>query len=238
MAEGFAGDRVLGVSFAIWWRNLGVIGFLGLLFFSPVLIWVAAGGDAPWLLLPAGLVLDGLFRAAVASSVFHHLAGGSFGWMRGVRVSLARSPIVVATTAIVILAVGLAALPSYLAGKAPLAAYALALIPLGVVCIFAVAIPAAAIERVRVATALARSVDLTRGRRLGVLVVVAVLGLFWKAADWLLALALPAASVFAGQVAAALVGSTLGAVTTGVLYHELRGRPGATETPPDLPEGV
>jgi len=225
MAE-FQGDRVLAASLRVWARNLGPIGLFGLVVFSPLLLWLVLGLDdahvVPFVAL--GLLLDGFFRGAVACAAVSRLRGGPFDLRQGVRAVRARLAVVTGTTVVVALSLGLAALPAFVSGSySRPAGIALSLVPVWVACVFSVAIPAAALERVGVAHVLARSIDLTRGRRLGVFVVGLVVGVPAIAVEWLLGVALQGGTAARAQVAAGFVISTLAAVVTAALYRELRG---------------
>lgn len=150
-----------------------------------------------------------------------HAVAGDLRVGRSLRAVLRRAPVVLATAVFVTVAATLAALPAVLAaGGRWLLVAALAALPVAVGCVFAVAVPVAAVEPVGVAAALGRSSDLTRGRRLGVLVVYVPLAL----PAWLAARALgggwPSAAV-------ALPFAALLGVATAVLHDELRG-PAAT----------
>jgi hypothetical protein len=227
MPAEFRGDRVIALSFRVWGRNLGAIGLLGLAFFAPVLLWAWSGvrGEGLWLLVALAALLEGCFRAAVSFAVDGRLRGGAFPALGGVRALLRRIAVVVGATAVPALAVGLSALPAVWALWTwwPLVLL-LGLLPLGVACTFSVAVPAAVLERRGVALTLARSVDLTRGRRLGILVVFLVVGLAGAALDGILGVALPSAMAIRAHLVVAFLTATLAAVTTGVLYAELVGR--------------
>jgi len=226
MAAEFRGDRVLAASFRVWGRNLGPIGLFGLVVFSPLLLWVVLGlhDDHVALFVALGLLLEGVFRGAVARAAVPHLRGAPFDLRQGVRAVRLRLGVVAGTTVVVALSIGLAGLPAFVAGSYSLAAgIALSLLPVWVSCVFSAAIPVAVLEPVGVTLALGRSVDLTRGRRLGVFVVGFVVTVLAAGTESLLALVLPGGAVARAQVAAGFLISTLVAVVTAALYRELCG---------------
>lgn len=91
-------------------------------------------------------------------------------------------------------------------------------------CMYYVAIPAIAVERIGVGAALARSAALTRGHRLSIFVLFLLLVLGGLGLGAILVAAL-VASPTAGLIVAALVTAIVGivgAVTHAVAYHDLR----------------
>ena len=132
---------------------------------------------------------------------------------------------VVATWLIVGLTVSLVgALAFFVWGIAgPWAGVPLLILPAAVYVAFAGAVPAAALEPSceSVPKALGRSLDLTRGRRIGVFVVFLLQGLFLAGVQWLLASTLGSGAA-ALHAAAIFLLVPLPALTLGVIYVELR----------------
>jgi len=227
MPAEFRGDRVLGTSFRLWAANLGAVGLLAIVLYSPLLLWGASGiGDrAIWLAASVAFLLDGVLCAAVSHAVESRLRGGPFAVAAALRAVRPRLGVVAGSTIVTVLTIGVASVPAIVAGSVfrP-AGWVLLLLPIVAACLFSVAIPVSALERGGVAAALARSVDLTRGRRIGVFVVLLVVGLFGAVLDRILVFVSRLSHVAGAHLLAAFLLSTLAAVTTGVLYVELVGR--------------
>ena len=225
--DGFAADRVLGAAFTVWGRYFGLFVVLGLIVFAPAilaaLLDAGSGYDPPPPLLLL-LLMEGPFKAAVVYAVMRDRAGERVSLGGCLRVARRRIGRVVGTWLIVVFAVALAGVPWFLVSvvAGPWAGAPLLILPVAVYVAFAGAVPAAALEPscASVPKALDRSLDLTRGRRLGVFVVFLVLGLFLAGVQWLLASTLGRGAA-ALHFAALCLLVPLPAVTLGAIYHEL-----------------
>jgi hypothetical protein len=229
---------VLSRTFSIWIGNFVPFTILALIVMSPVILYSLLGplGTATQTRIyvsicswgPGGLGL--ITSAAVAYGVFQQMRGAPVALQQCLRVGLARLlPVLgVAITVGFLVVIGLVCL----------------VVP-GIIlaCIFAVAVPAAVVEKVGVGDALARSTALTKGSRLGIFLVMLVLGVLGVAAGLVVDFLIPDPATpttvaeaierlqtmgegLRLQVVVSVIAQTvlgcLSAVSTVVMYHDLR----------------
>lgn len=240
----FLFGNVVGRGFSILFRNTVAFGTIAVVLMIPyaVVNVLQATGYLPGrtvgtviLELIVGFILPQLLMAAIVFAAFQDLRGKRVGVGDAIAGGFQVIMPVVGTGITTGFAVLLSAAPAFIAaqvkmgGLQVLIAFALFAIPIYLLVLFFVAIPACVIERQGVANSIRRSVQLTRGERWRVLAVMTIVWLV--GAGVLLVLgalafaAMQAGSVLGPPVLLSLAAAfyyALNAVMATVAYHDLR----------------
>jgi hypothetical protein len=245
---GFSAGRVLGRAVTVFVKNIVPFTLLSLIIHAPLIVYAAVlGGGTPnlssfqtfvWVERFGTLILGAIVSGAVTFGVFQELRGTPSSLGQNMARGLSRVLSVVGMAIVTGIAIVVAAIPGGIvvalvaAGGSGVGALIAMIVVVGlpamwVATVLWVCVPALVVERIGVGTALNRSQDLTRGRRLSVFVIALVNFVLGWAVGWLLqqgalggTFSLQTYLVLA-EVVAAFLGA-FGAVTSAVCYHDLR----------------
>ncbi len=212
---------VVGKAFAVLGRNILPFGTMGLLFWSPALIFgLLAGapslveviGQAGALIFVVSLLINGLMNGALAYGTFMDLSGQRASFAACIGRGLA----------LVLPVLGVV----FLAALATAAGMMLLIIPGFIVAIMLfVAVPVAVVERPGVVASLRRSRELTKGNRWRIFWILIVAQIITQAIvqiGGLLVAGLAPAVTLSVEVTLSSLFGAFAAVIVAVVYYELR----------------
>jgi hypothetical protein len=231
MARSLGVGRLLGRTFALWFRGLLLFSFLAALFFSPRILHRIAttptiGPSHIW----GTLLIDHLLLMPVVAGIVHAVLARLRGRPAGIggclKAALAGWLPAVGVTLHVHLLALLAALPfAILGGVLGIEVLTVGtwVAAIAVLCRYWLAIPVAVAERTGIGVALRRGVELARGSKWAIFAIVALFLAPWLVAVSVLAVKAETPSgLDTGLLILMAVRGTLMAVASTVAYHELK----------------
>ncbi len=240
---GFTAGEVIGKTLKAWWRNVIPFTVMSLVTVAPMAVWLAELQRTAFAVRVGPPVVDGdrwmrffgFFVVAWGASMVLYVVAlgamtrGTFGYLRGERVSFGAMLATGFRRGLPVAAVALVALIAIVFGS-----FLLVFPGIMLACAWVASVPAAVVERLGPFQALSRSAELTRGVRWKVFAAfLALFGVLWGlsmgvqlAAGAFAVLVLPTEHAPMGTLVVSQLGTALfsciPSVGCAVTYHELR----------------
>lgn len=232
----FRAGNVLAKSFSVWFRNLVPFTLLSALVYAPLIAYTAvvASGVVTRESIELWEAITGLGSAVLGLLVTGAVIYGVLEQLRGAPAGLGASLAVGARRLLPCLGAGLLTVMLITApvvvgvllddgGSGALLMLPLAIFSIWLACVLYVVVPVTVIERQGVFAALGRSAELTRGARGSIFGVSLLIGLLGYSGDFVTRVAeLQLHAALWVSIGTSIVIGALQAVTSAVVYHDLR----------------